>query len=222
LSSNDSSHAFFKKNILLVRHGRTDWNDAHRFQGRTDVPLNATGLAQAEKTAARLAAWPIDVIYTSPMTRARETAAAIAAPHGKSPVVLDDLAEVNFGSWEGLFLEDIRKREGDRLQKWLENPFFCMPEDAETWDSIRVRAERVKETVLRSSNERAVMVSHGGVIRALFAVLLDFDPRTVWNIKTSNCALSGIEVRKDQTSLAFSNDVLHLDKNLEGIPLPVW
>jgi alpha-ribazole phosphatase/probable phosphoglycerate mutase len=222
LSSNDCSHVFFNRNILLVRHGRTDWNDTHRFQGRTDIPLNAKGLAQAESVAARLAAWPIDVIYTSPMTRARETAAAIAAPHGKAPVVLDDLAEVNFGSWEGLFFEDLQRQDGDRLQKWLQNPFFCMPEKAETWDSIRVRAERVKETVLRSSNERVVIVSHGGVIRALFTVLLDFDPRTVWNIKTSNCALSGIEVRKDQTSLAFSNDVLHLDKNLEGIPLPVW
>ena len=205
-----------------MRHGRTDWNDSHRFQGRTDIPLNATGLAQAEKAAARLKAWSIDVIYTSPMTRARETAAAIGAVHGKSPVVLEDLAEVNFGAWEGLFFEDIREKDGERLQEWLRNPFFCMPENAETWDSIRVRAERAKETILCSSGERVVVVSHGGVIRALFAVLLGFDPRTVWNIKTSNCGLSGIEVRKDQTSLAFSNDVLHLDKNLEGIPLPVW
>jgi broad specificity phosphatase PhoE len=222
LPSNDCSHNFLNRNILLVRHGRTDWNDAHRFQGRTDVPLNATGLAQAEKVAARLAACPIDVIYTSPMQRARETAVAIAAPHKKSPVVLDDLTEVNFGSWEGLLIEDIRERDEGHLQRWLRNPFFCMPEKAETWDSIRARAERVKETVLRSPHERVVLVSHGGTTRALLAVLLGFDPNTVWSIKMSNCALSGIEVRKDQSFLAFSNDVLHLDKTLEGVPLPVW
>ncbi|MDR1621059.1 MAG: histidine phosphatase family protein [Synergistaceae bacterium] len=217
-----SDNVFRNRNILLVRHGRTDWNDAHRFQGRTDIPLNAAGLAQAEKTAARLAAWPVDVIYTSPMTRARETATAIAARHGRPPVVLDDLTEVNFGSWEGLFIEDIRKKNGDRLLEWLRNPFFCMPEGAETWSSIRSRAEKVRETVFRSPGERFVVVSHGGVIRALYAVLLGLDPRTVWNIKTSNCALSGIEVRKEQSSLAFSNDTLHLHKSLEGIPLPVW
>ncbi|MDR2179326.1 MAG: histidine phosphatase family protein [Synergistaceae bacterium] len=222
MPSNEYSDDFLKKNILLVRHGRTDWNDAHRFQGRTDVPLNAAGRVQAEKVAARLAGWSVDVIYTSPMTRARETAAAIAAPHGKSPVVLDDLTEVNFGSWEGLFLEQVREQNEERFQEWLLNPFFCMPERAETWDTIRARAERLKETVLRSSYQRVIMVSHGGTIRALFAVLLGFDPRTVWNVKTFNCALSGIEVRKNQSFLAFSNDVLHLDKNLEGIPLPVW
>jgi alpha-ribazole phosphatase/probable phosphoglycerate mutase len=222
LPSNDCIHNFHNRNILLVRHGRTDWNDAHRFQGRTDIPLNAIGRAQAEKVAARLAAWSMDVIYTSPMTRARETAAAIADLHGKSPVVLDDLAEVNFGSWEGRFFEDIKEQHGDRLQEWLQNPFFCMPEKAETWDSIRARAERVKETVLGSPHERIVMVSHGGIIRALFVAMLGLDPHTVWNIKTSNCALSGIEVRRHQSSLAFSNDVLHLAETLEGIPLPVW
>ncbi|MDR1376291.1 MAG: histidine phosphatase family protein [Synergistaceae bacterium] len=221
MSSNDI-HDFRNRNILLVRHGRTDWNDAHRFQGRTDIPLNATGRAQAEKVAARLAAWSVDVIYTSPMTRARETAAAIAERHGKSPVVLDDLAELNFGSWEGRFFEEIEEQNGDRLREWLRDPFFCMPEKAETWDSILARAERVKETVLRSPYERVVMVSHGGIIRALFVTLLGFDPRTVWSIKTSNCALSGIEVRKHESSLAFSNDAHHLDKTLEGIPLPVW
>jgi alpha-ribazole phosphatase/probable phosphoglycerate mutase len=222
LPSNDCSHAFCNKNILLVRHGRTDWNDSHRFQGRTDVPLNATGLAQAKKVAARLAAWPFDAVYTSPMARARETAAAIAASREKAPVVMDELTEVNFGSWEGLFFEHIREQNGDRLQEWLGDPFFNMPEGAETWDSIRLRAERARETVFRSSNKRVVMVSHGGTIRALLSVLLGFDPHTIWNIKMSNCALSGIEVRKTQSSLVFSNDALHLDESLEGIPLSVW
>ena len=220
MPSNDCIRAFRNRNILLVRHGRTDWNDAHRFQGRTDVPLNATGLAQAEKVAARLAPWPVDVVYTSPMTRARETAAAIAVPHGKTPVVLDNLTEVNFGAWEGLFFEAIREQNKERLQEWLQNPFFRMPEGAETWDAIRARAEDVKETLLRSPHERVIMVSHGGILRALLVVFLGLDPRTVWNVRTSNCGLSGIEIRRDQSSLAFSNDTLHLE-NL-GMPLPVW
>lgn len=218
LSAND----FRNRKILLVRHGRTDWNDAHRFQGRSDIPLNATGLEQAEKLAERLASWPFDAVYTSPLARARQTAAALGARQGKSPVVLEDLVEVNFGAWEGAYLRHLREKNQEHLWRWLKDPFFHMPEGAETWDEIRVRAERAVKTVFDSEHEHVVLVSHGGVMRALFAVLLGLDPHSVWKIKTSNCAFSGVEVRELETSLAFSNDDLHLKALPEGTGLPVW
>ena len=217
-----SSNAFCNRKVLLVRHGRTDWNDVNRFQGRSDIPLNEEGLLQATKLAKRLESWPVDVVYTSPMSRARQTAEAIASQHGKEPVVLEGLTEVCFGSWEGQHLRSIRETNHDRLQKWLKDPFFSMPEGAETWDAIRARVERVVDVLFRTDYQRVVMVSHGGTMRALYVVLLGLDPHTVWSVKASNCAMSGVEIREHQSSLAFANDDLHLKGIPEGIRLPVW
>jgi alpha-ribazole phosphatase/probable phosphoglycerate mutase len=214
----------YSKRILVVRHGRTEWNDAHRFQGKTDVPLNETGLLQAGRTAQRIASWPLDAVYTSPLTRAHRTASAIAAPHGKEPIVLDDLAEVDFGEWESRRIEDIRKETGDLLRAWYKDPFFHMPRGSETWDAFLSRIERAVRAVLGSPHRNVAVISHGGVVRALYVVLLGLDPHTVWNLRMSNCALSGIEVREHETSLVFSNDELHLRETglPENVNLPVW
>jgi alpha-ribazole phosphatase/probable phosphoglycerate mutase len=208
----------------LVRHGRTEWNDAHRFQGKSDIPLNERGLLQAEKTAKRLASCPLDAVYSSPLARAYRTASIIAAPHGKEPIALEDLAELDFGEWESHYIESIFKEHGGLLRAWYKDPFFHMPEGAETWDSLLARTKRAVRAILGSPHRHVAVVSHGGVVRALYVVLLGFDPHTVWNLRVSNCALSGIEVRDSETSLAFSNDELHLKET--GSPdsetLPVW
>jgi alpha-ribazole phosphatase/probable phosphoglycerate mutase len=214
----------YSKRILVVRHGRTEWNDAHRFQGKSDIPLNETGLLQAEKTAKRLSSWPIDAVYTSPLTRAHRTASIIAAPHRKEPVVLEDLAELHFGEWEGLRIEGIREEKEELLSAWYKDPFFHMPEGAETWDAFLARVERAVRVVLGSPHRNIAVVSHGGVVRALYVALLGLDPHTVWKLRMSNCALSGIEVRENETFLAFSNDELHLKEidMPENVNLPVW
>ncbi|MDR2523158.1 MAG: histidine phosphatase family protein [Synergistaceae bacterium] len=208
------------RKILLVRHGRTDWNAEHRFQGRSDVPLNAEGLIQAEKTAKRLAACALDAVYTSPLSRALRTAEAVAAPHEKLPVVLNGLTEVHFGSWEGCLIKTIREREPDSFRRWLDNPFIHAPEGAELWDSILSRAEGTAAAILDSPHRSIAVVAHGGTLRALLVALLGFAPRLAWNVRLSNCSLSGIEVRDGQTYLAFANDDLHL--RYENAALPVW
>jgi broad specificity phosphatase PhoE len=218
-----SSNHFFTRKILLVRHGRTDWNDTHRFQGHTDIPLNEAGLAQAETAARRIEAWPVDAVYTSPLTRARQTAGVIAAKHQKTPVVMDDLTEVNFGAWEGAHFKKLLEESDGLLLKWLADPFFCPPDGAEEWDSIRRRAERAANAVLDSGHGYVVIVSHGGIMKALLVAFLGLDPHTVWKIKASNCSLTGIEIREHETSLVFANDDLHLRDDRFSLPvLPVW
>ena len=205
-----------------MRHGITEWNDIHRFQGRTDTSLNEAGLLQAEETAQRIEGCPIDALYTSPLTRASQTAEIIAAPHKKHPIVLDDLIEVDFGSWEGAYFKKLLEKKDDSLLQWIADPFFSMPPGAEDWISIKRRAERVASTVMKSTHKHVVIVSHGGIIRALLVAFLGLDPHTVWTIKVSNCSLTGIEVREHETLLAFSNDTLHLQGPLSGDRLPLW
>ena len=118
--------------ILLARHGETDWNRNGRVQGHTDIPLNATGIAQAQALAERLAGEPLAAVFASDLERARVTAAAVAARH-ELPVSIDpDLREKNFGSWEGLTDGEIAERFPAAVRgRWG---------DAETTEQVTARA----------------------------------------------------------------------------------
>lgn len=89
--------------LLLVRHGRTEWNRLGIFQGTADVPLDAVGRRQADRLARTLSDRPLARVYSSPLLRARETAERILAARGSSVdlVVLDDLRELSYGLWQG-------------------------------------------------------------------------------------------------------------------------
>ena len=87
--------------LILIRHGRTDWNVQGRVQGRTDIPLDETGRRQAAAVAQRLSGIRLNAIYASPLTRAHDTAKAVAAFHDCDIYVSEKLTEINFGAWEG-------------------------------------------------------------------------------------------------------------------------
>ena len=87
--------------LLLARHGETDWNRARRWQGHAVRPLTDRGRAQAAALSDRLADIALDAVYSSDLRRARETAEAVALPHGLDVIVLPELREVDVGSWEG-------------------------------------------------------------------------------------------------------------------------
>src|SRR5262245_65615545 len=99
--------------LLLTRHGETDWNREHRVQGHTDVPLNENGREQARALAERLVDVPLAAIYASDLARARETAEIVARRLGLGVVLDPGLREKNFGSWEGLTDVEIAERFPD-------------------------------------------------------------------------------------------------------------
>ena len=86
--------------LILVRHGQTEWNQLGRIQGRTDIPLNDTGIMQARAAGEWLSQRRIDAVYSSPMQRAFDTATEIARPHGLPVISRDDIIETDFGPWE--------------------------------------------------------------------------------------------------------------------------
>ncbi|MGN8025731.1 histidine phosphatase family protein [Microbacterium sp. 22242] len=152
--------------LTLIRHGQTDWNAEGRIQGTTDIPLNDTGRAQARDAARRLAGTPFDVVYTSPLARARETAEIIAGELGlPAPVVTVGMREHEFGAAEGLLWEQYRGRFGTGRDE--------IP-GAETIGQLTERAlaslERIDVAARRRSAPRiesVLVATHGGVIRAL-------------------------------------------------------
>src|SRR5262252_2144935 len=94
--------------LLLLRHGETAWNRERRYQGWTDTPLSTAGLQQAEAAARELKEHPLVAVYSSPLQRARETAAIIASVHGLDVVTDPAFKELGFGEWEGLTLDEAR------------------------------------------------------------------------------------------------------------------
>lgn len=103
---------------MLVRHGRTAWNAAGRYQGHADVELDGTGRAQARAAAAALAGLPVARVASSDLRRARATAAAVAAAHGLDVVVDARLREVDLGGWEGLRAAEAAERFPDEWSRW--------------------------------------------------------------------------------------------------------
>jgi broad specificity phosphatase PhoE len=150
--------------ILLVRHGETDWNLENRVQGHTDRPLNHTGREQARALADRLAAETLVAVFASDLVRARDTATIVARSHGLDVILDPDLREKNFGSWEGLTDVEILERFPDAVRgQWG---------DGETTEAV---AERVVAAIDRIRTRHpagtVLVVSHGGALRAILAHL---------------------------------------------------
>jgi 2,3-bisphosphoglycerate-dependent phosphoglycerate mutase len=114
--------------LLFIRHGETDWNRRACFQGQIDVPLNGTGRLQAERLGARLATEPHDLLFSSDLQRAQQTAAPLAAAWQQQPVLVPGLREQGFGEWEGLDFPTIQARYPALWPQWLEHaPDFAAP-----------------------------------------------------------------------------------------------
>lgn len=213
-----------RKEILLVRHGETEWNSLSRFQGQIDIPLNEEGLCQARRLSARFEGWRPSVIYSSPLSRARTTAELIAAGVPETPfVLLDGLAEMGFGSWEGRSIREVESQEPELFQRWMNSPFECPPPEGESHSLLEERVRKALKDITGAEGERLVVVSHGGILRIILALLFDIPLSTVWRMRVTNCSVTGVHVRKDRYSLAFLNDDLHVklsEEDAKGLPFP--
>jgi probable phosphoglycerate mutase len=160
--------------IYFVRHGETDWNREARLQGQRDVPLNARGRAQAAETGRRLAELLPDVaaldFVASPLGRTRETMEILREAMGLAPDAYrleDGLKELTFGRWEGLTWREVRAREAAAAARRENDKWNFVPPEGESYAML---AERVVP-LARGLDGDTVVVSHGGVARALLAGL---------------------------------------------------
>jgi probable phosphoglycerate mutase len=158
------------RSFYFVRHGETDWNKAERIQGHTDIPLNDTGRAQAEHAVAVLARLPINVIVTSSLGRAYETASIINAALQKPLVVDEGLKERNFGEYEGLQASQFDTMRLDMIEKGFapeENGYPCPPQ-GEPYADFRVRViDAFGRNLAQHEGQNVLFVAHGGVYRVL-------------------------------------------------------
>ncbi len=198
--------------LLLVRHGETDWNLQMRFQGQTDVDLNARGVEQAEAVAHRLRNEPLQAIYSSDLRRAMQTAQIIARHHDLRPIADTDLRELSYGVWEGMSREEILASEWAELfEKYRKDSLRYRPPGAEYPEQILERSRRVLHRIRHEYHEGTVcIVGHGGSLRALICVALSAPLETFRRMRLDNASLSAIECRDDWMWVSLINDTCHL------------
>ncbi len=182
--------------LALVRHGETDWNVEGRYQGQADPPLNEHGRAQARAVAQKAAALHPDVIYSSPLKRAWETALAISQATGLPVVPEPRLKEINQGRWEGMLVTDIRRQFPEEFRIWLERPWDLeMPDREGLHDLERRVLGAVKDIVRKYPGQTVVLVTHKlpvAIVKVNFAGV----PRErIWDIIPPNAGLEIVEVK---------------------------
>ena len=164
--------------LYLVRHGATALSAEDRFSGAIGVDLSDDGRAQADRLGMRLLDDGISVVYTSPMSRAVETAQIVARHIGVEPAMRDGLREIGHGHWEGLTRSEVEARFPDEYAAWEEDPFTYAPSDGESGVAVLARAlPEVRDIVVRHAGARVLVVSHKATIRILLSSLLGFDVR---------------------------------------------
>ncbi|HET7093608.1 MAG TPA: histidine phosphatase family protein [Thermomicrobiales bacterium] len=199
--------------LLLVRHGRTEGNRRNILQGTSDFPLDALGLLQAQRIAARLTQEPpADLLLASPLSRALTTAQIIGERVGLEPVVVPDLHEMSFGDYEGLVVDEVRERRPDLLAS-LDNPasFNLVWPGGESRRGFHERVRSTFHAILHThAEERIIVVAHGGVIGAFLGQITGSSPNDPRLFELVNCGLTHVEVRGDHTLLHLRNDASHL------------
>ncbi len=181
--------------LMLVRHGKTDWNVQRRYQGGSDLSLNEVGLRQAGALAARLAGEQIDAIYASDLARAVQTAQIIAAKHSR-PVIADPrLREMSFGDWEGLTFDQIRARWPQEANAWLGDSLRVAPPGGETLAQVAERVRGALDDILgKNADQTVVLVSHGGPLRVLLCLTMGLGVQAHWRFRLDAASISELSV----------------------------
>ncbi len=196
--------------MLLIRHGETEWNRLHKYQGTSDIPLNAKGIEQAQKAAIDVGLYLKDqgimsnhgadaniandvVLYASTLSRARMTAEIIGEVI-RVDVRLDErLREIHFGLWEGLTFNEVYEQYREAFDQWYANPMEHAAHGGETLSEVLVRSKAaLAEIRERHAEATIIVVAHGGVIKTL---LHHIRPEyELWNQQVAPCSITNIGV----------------------------
>ncbi len=198
--------------LILTRHGQTQWNHQHRTQGRTDVPLDKTGQAQAAAFARRIEGVHLDAVYSSPLSRAYDTAFPAAQAAGLRVIPDDRLVEREFGDWEGVAFGDLEKQFPGIWKEWLVNPYAAQPPRAESMEAVKDRCADFLEYLFSRyrSEETVLVVCHSIPARFLIALLLQLPLTNLHSIRLENASYTEFFCTEQCNALVTYNDTCHL------------
>ena len=194
--------------LILIRHTETKWNKQKKYLGRTDISLSPKGQKQAGFISGYLRNKNISVIYSSKLKRVIETATAIAKPHNLEVKQDVGLNEIDFGKWEGMTFNQIRKKYPDLARKYLSDPLNTKIPEGESLLKFRNRINKALEKILAQEKGTIVIISHAGVNRIIICSLLKLPLSYLWQIKQDIGAINIIEIYKNMNIISLINHTL--------------
>jgi len=204
--------------IILVRHGQTPWNKDKIFRGSRDIPLNDQGREEARLAGEWLKGETIHAAYTSPLSRSRETALAIAGPHGLQVQDLPGLSDLYYGDWEGLPLTEVKVKYADLYRRWETAPHTVRFPGGETLEELRIRGlAAVDEVVLRHPDQVVLLSAHRAVNKVLIAALIGLDNSHFWRIGQDTTAVNRFNRVGEIWHIMSVNDICHLRGMERGV-----
>jgi broad specificity phosphatase PhoE len=204
--------------IILVRHGETEWNRREIFRGRADIELSETGAKQAELLAKYLSQAGIAAIYSSPLKRALKTAEAIARYHRLDVKTTSGLIDFDYGKWQGLPHQEVKASYQELYAAWLKSPHRVKMPGGESLDDVTKRAIGVVDEVIGQHEGTVVLVSHRVVNKVLICALLGLDNAHFWNVRQDVGAITTFTYENDHFILTRYNDTSFL-KAIPTVPL---
>jgi phosphoserine phosphatase len=198
--------------IILVRHGHVDWIAPERFRGRAELALSELGRRQAQAVARYIAAtWKPEAVYTSPLSRCRDTATAIAAPSHLEPQPIDGLCDIDYGEWQGLTREQAEERWPDEIGLWFRAPHLAAIPGGETLPALLSRAAAALRDILRAHQSgTVVLVGHDSVNRVLLLFALELSLSRYWHLRQDPCGLNELFFDNDTFVIGSINETQHL------------
>lgn len=198
--------------LLLVRHGATAAIAEDRFSGSTGTDLSEQGRWQAARLGERLSRQNITAIYSSPLSRALDTARIVGMPCGLEPATRDGLREIGHGHWEGMKREDVERQFAEEYAAWEADPFTFAPAGGESGVAVLARALPViREVVSAHPGGQVLVVSHKATLRLVLSSLLGFDARGYRDrLEQSPACLNVVDMKDSvRARLMLFNDTSH-------------
>lgn len=206
--------------LILLRHGETDWNRELRFQGHVDVGLNAIGLEQARRLALRLAGETAHRLYASDLLRAQQTAQPVAGQLGLEMLSDASLREQSFGRVDGMSVDEIKAQHPQAWEGWLAfHEDYCMPE-GETTRQFHARVmDAVYRLVATHPGETLLVVTHGGVLDMIYRTARSLALSGPRQSDIPNAGLNRVRVQEGRIDILAWAEIGHL---ADMPPQPVY
>ncbi|HEY6169643.1 MAG TPA: histidine phosphatase family protein [Verrucomicrobiae bacterium] len=200
------TRAHLPTRLFLLRHGEVEERYHRIFGGRIDMNLSPRGQAQARALAKYLGRFSLDALYVSPMQRAQQTLAPIAAEKHVEAVTLGDLREVDFGDWTGLSWEGVHAKFGVSAFDWLTEMEQGRIPNGESGGQFRARLEPcLHQILLECPGKSVAVVCHGGVIRMLLSILLSLPLPAMAGFEIDYASLTRVDYRERKSEVQVLN-----------------
>ena len=203
--------------IVLLRHGATDWNLQGRCQGSSDRQLTEVGLHQAEQIATQLGNETIDAIYSSSLERARQTAALVSRPHNLPVIIEDDVRELDHGELEGLTFNEIKAKFSEFLTIWRTAPAELQIPGGERLADVAERAWRALSRIAQrhQTDQTVVVVSHNFPILGVVCRVTGTDLNNYRSFHLDPCGVTRITQHRNGLW-----EVTHVNSKPYTLPRP--